>query len=109
MRKERDMQLGSGKPIETKPVTGISTVAVAGYIAWAILTFVPGVKTAIPPDLQGQLPVVIAAVLGALASYYAPHTPRPDLAPVETPAAPAEPQPVASGIGEYGAQQQAKP
>jgi len=74
-------------PIEAKAVAGPSTAAVAGYIAWAVITFVPWVRDNLPEDLQGQLPVVIGAALAAIVAYRAPHTSRPDLAP-------GEPQPV---------------
>ena len=69
----------SSGPIEAKAAYGPGTALVSGYIAWAVITFVPGAKTAIPADLQGQLPVMIGAVLGWVAAYLAPHTHRPDL------------------------------
>jgi hypothetical protein len=71
----------AGAPIESKAVAGPTTAVIIGYICWAILTFVPHAATAIPADLQGQLPVVIGAVFGAIAAYRAPHTHRPDLTP----------------------------
>jgi hypothetical protein len=73
----------SAAPIEIKAAAPVSTTLVAGYIAWAIIYFVPGAKDNIPADLQGQLPVIIATVLAAVAGYYVPHTHRPDLVPPE--------------------------
>jgi hypothetical protein len=78
--------------VETKVAVGSTTTIVAGYIAWALVTYVPGLNDTFPVDLQGQLPVVVAFVLSAVAAYFAPHTHRPltalpDLVP------PAEPQP----------------
>jgi hypothetical protein len=66
--------------VETKVAAGSATTIIAGYIAWILVTYVPGIKDAIPLDLQGQLPVVVAFALASIAAYFAPHTPRPDLA-----------------------------
>jgi hypothetical protein len=71
--------------VETKVAVGSGTTVVAGYIAWALVTYVPGLKDTFPPDLQGQLPVMVAFALASIAAYFAPHTHRPDLLP---PAAP---------------------
>jgi len=76
---------GAGGPVESKAVAGPTTAALVGYISWAIITFVPGVKDNVPADLQGQIPVVVGAVLAAIAAYYAPHTHRPDLTEPLTP------------------------
>lgn len=71
--------------VETKVAVGSSTTIVAGYIAWALVTYVPGLKNTFPVDLQGQLPVIVAFALSAIAAYLAPHTHRPDLALTVTP------------------------
>ncbi len=68
--------------VETKVAVSSGTTIVAGYIAWVLVTFVPGLNSTFPPDLQGQLPVVVAFVLASVAAYFAPHTHRPDLVPV---------------------------
>jgi len=73
----------SSPGIETKAAAGPTTALIAGYISWAVIEFVPGVKNNVPADLQSQLPVVIGAALGWLAAYRAPHTHRPDLPPLE--------------------------
>lgn len=80
-----------GTPIEAKPVAGMSTVAVIGYIVALVFVLWPSLASQIPMNLQLQLPVVIATVLGSLASYYAPHTNRPDLGAV-VPAAQLTPE-----------------
>ena len=71
--------MSSGAGVETKVAVGSTTTIVAGYIAWALVTYVPGLKNTFPPDLQGQLPVMVAFALASIASYFAPHTHRPDL------------------------------
>ena len=63
-------------PIETKAVAGPFVTLLAGYTAWALLYFVPGLDTALPSDIKGQLPVVVAGLLAAIATYLAPHTDR---------------------------------
>ena len=78
----------AGIGVETKVAAGSSTTIAAGYIAWALITFVPYFKNNVPSDVQGQLPVVIAFVLSSIAAWYAPHTHRPDLAPVTPPEPP---------------------
>jgi hypothetical protein len=83
---------GSNAGVETKVAVGSSTTIVAGYIAWALITYVPGLKDTFPPDLQGQLPVIVAFALASIAAYFAPHTHRlavpmpmlPDPPPVTT-------------------------
>jgi len=77
--------------IETKVAASSTTTIAAGYISWLLITFVPGLNDTIPADLQGQLPVVIAFLLSTVAAYFAPHTIRPDLQPVEPPAQQDEP------------------
>lgn len=71
--------------VETKVATGSTVTIVSGYIAWALITYVPGLKNTFPPDLQGQLPVIVAFALSSLGAYLAPHTPRPDLRPAAAP------------------------
>jgi hypothetical protein len=66
----------SNQGVETKVAVGSTTTIVAGYIAWALVTYVPGLNDTFPLDLQGQLPVVVAFVLSAVAAYFAPHTHR---------------------------------
>jgi hypothetical protein len=65
--------------VETKVAAGSATTIISGYIAWILVTYVPGIKDTIPLDLQGQLPVVVAFALASIAAYFAPHTSRPDL------------------------------
>lgn len=76
--------------VETKVAVGSSTTIVAGYIAWALVTYVPFFRDTFPLDLQGQLPVVTAFVLASVAAYFAPHTHR-TLPPVIVP--PPVPEP----------------
>jgi hypothetical protein len=80
-----------GTPIEAKPVAGMSTVAVIGYAVALTLALWPSLAARIPMDLQLQAPVVLATVLGSIASYIAPHTNRPDLVTVVPPAQPVAP------------------
>ncbi len=80
-----------GTPIEAKPVAGMSTVAVIGYAVALTLALWPSLAAKIPQDMLYQLPVVIATVLGATVSYFAPHTNRPDLQPVVPPVQPVAP------------------
>lgn len=80
-----------GTPIEAKPVAGLSTNAVVGYLIALVFAIWPNFAARIPDDLKLQLPVVIGTVLGAAFAYFAPHTNRPDLVTVVPP-----PQPVAS-------------
>lgn len=74
MNGEGEISLNQG--VETKVAVASSTTIVAGYIAWALVTYVPGIKNTFPLDLQGQLPVLVAFLLSSLAAYFAPHTHR---------------------------------
>lgn len=65
--------------VETKVAAGSATTIIAGYIAWALVTYVPGLADTIPADLQGQFPVIVAFALSSLIAYHAPHTSRPDI------------------------------
>lgn len=76
--------------VETKVAVGSATTIIAGYIAWALVTYVPGLKDTFPLDLQGQLPVIVAFALSAIAAYFAPHTHRLPLTLTVTPPPPAE-------------------
>lgn len=70
-------------PVETK-TAGSSGVTVFVVLAlWAVFTFVPGAKEALPADLQGLVPGIGAWLLATFAGYELPHTPRPDLAGVK--------------------------
>lgn len=82
-------EISLNQGVETKVAVGSSTTIVAGYIAWALVTYVPGIKNTIPVDLQGQLPVLVAFALASIAAYFAPHTHR------TLPLPPVQPVPVA--------------
>jgi hypothetical protein len=91
--------------VETKVAAGSAVTIIAGYIAWALVTYVPGLKNTFPLDLQGQLPVIVAFALSSVAAYLAPHTPRPDLTglvpAVSVPPAPIPaPAPPPAGSGQ---------
>jgi hypothetical protein len=66
--------------IEAKAAAGPLATIAGGYLAWALIYFVPGLDHVFPPDIKGQLPFMFAGLLAAAAGYYAPHTTRPDLA-----------------------------
>ena len=82
-----------GPGVEVKVAAGSVTAIVSGYIAWALVTYVPGLKNTFPLDLQGQIPVLVAFALSSAAAWLAPHTHRPDL---ESPPPAAAPQPPAA-------------
>ena len=69
--------------VETKVAAGSVTTIIAGYLAWALIYYVPGIKDNLPSDLQSQLPFLFAWLLATGAAYFAPHTHRPDLAPAQ--------------------------
>jgi hypothetical protein len=50
-----------------------------GGLAWALVTFIPSWRQAIPPDLLTAIPWAAGIVSAVAASYRAPHTHRPDL------------------------------
>lgn len=80
-----------GQPIETKPAAGLSATVVIGYALALVFAIWPNFAARVPDDLKLQLPVVIGAILGAAAAYFAPHTNRPDLPPVVPPDVPVAP------------------
>jgi hypothetical protein len=65
--------------IETKVKAGTLTSAATGIIVWALVSFVPAFKDGVPETLRDAIPFILTAVGGAIASYLAPHTSRPDL------------------------------
>jgi hypothetical protein len=67
--------------VETKVAAGSVTTIIAGYLAWAVIYYVPAVRNHLPADLQNQLPFMFAWLLATGAAYFAPHTHRPDLGP----------------------------
>jgi hypothetical protein len=80
--------------IETKTGVGSFVTILAGYAAWAVVYYIPGVKNNLPSDLQSQLPFVLAWLLATIAAWFAPHTHRPDLyLPQLPPPTPAPVQP----------------
>jgi hypothetical protein len=78
--------------VETKVAAGSVTTIIAGYLAWALIYYVPGIKNNLPADLQNQVPFMFAWLLATIAAYFAPHTHRPELTP-----APVQPDPEPSG------------
>lgn len=84
-------------PIETKPVVGVSTTILIGYVLTLVFQIWPNLRQYVTPEVSQQLPIVIGGVLGAIAAYWAPHTHRPDLPPVIPPAITGG----GSGGGEY--------
>ena len=72
-------------PLEVKAAAGPSTTLVAGYLSALAIETIPWLRDNLTPDQQANLPIILAFALSALAAYLAPHTHRPDLAPV-TPA-----------------------
>jgi len=81
----------SGGQIEAKAVAGPSVTLVAGYLSGLAIQTIPWLRDNLTADQKQNLPVIIAFALSALAAYLAPHTHRPDLTPVQPPAAPPEP------------------
>lgn len=63
-------------PIETKPVATLSTFTIAGYLVAFSYVLWPHWADSLPLAYQQQLPIVIGAVLAAIAGYFAPHTNR---------------------------------
>jgi len=72
-------------PIETKAGAATLATFAATQIVWAIFTFWPAANDAVSTDNQLQLTAILATILTAAAGYYAKHTHRPDLAPVQPP------------------------
>lgn len=69
-------------PIEQKAVAAPSTALIAGYLSALLVTTVPWLDAHLTADQKQSLPVIVAFLLSALAAYLAPHTHRPDLAPL---------------------------
>lgn len=76
-------------PVESKAIAGPFVTLVAGYAAAVLIEAVPWLNEHLTADQQQNLPIIIAFALSAVASYFAPHTHRPDLAPVSPPPPPA--------------------
>lgn len=72
-------------PIEQKAVAAPAVTLAAGYLSGLLIEVVPWLKDNLTADQQQNLPVIIAFILSAAAAYLAPHTHRPDLAPVQPP------------------------
>ena len=81
--------------IETKVQAGTAAAFVSGIIIWALQTWVFK-GSAVPPGAISLVYAVVPALLTLAAGYKAPHTHRPDLAPVVAaePAVPPIPPPV---------------
>ena len=84
----------SGSGIETKVAAGSITTLAAGYLSGLLIEIIPWLKDNLTADQKQNLPIILAWVLASLAAYIAPHTHRPDLAPVEAP--PVEPPPASA-------------
>jgi hypothetical protein len=84
--------------VETKVATGSASFIFASYLAWALVNYVDDWAHVIPQTLQGQLPFMIAWLLATYGMWQAPHTHRPDLAPV-TPPPPSSGTNEAAGAG----------
>lgn len=80
--------MSSGAGVETKAVAAPFATLVAGYLSSVLITTVPWLNTNLTGDQKQNLPIIIAFALSAIAAYFAPHTHRPDLAPVAPPPAP---------------------
>jgi len=68
-------------PIEQKAVAGPTAGLVIGYISTVLIAAVPWLNQHLTADQQQQLPVILGFLFAAVASYFAPHTHRPDLLP----------------------------
>jgi len=77
-------------PIEQKAVAAPGATLVFGYLSGLLIEVIPWLKDNLTPDQQMNLPIILAFLASGLAAYLAPHTSRPDLAPV--PAEPAQRQ-----------------
>jgi hypothetical protein len=80
-------------PIEAKAYTGTVATFAAGYLATLLIEIIPWLKDNLTPDQVQNLPIFLATVITAIASYYAPHTSRPDLIPVSPAGRHASPAP----------------
>jgi len=66
-------------PIEQKAYAGPVATLIGGYAAAILIEAVPWLHDNLTADQQFNLPIIIAFALSAVASYFAPHTHRPDL------------------------------
>ena len=82
------------KPIETKTQAGAISAAASGVILWLLQTYV--FKGNMPQGIESLVYLIVPGVLAGAAAYLAPHTPRPDLAPVPVTAPPLPPAPPAA-------------
>ena len=71
----------SNRTTETKTKAASATAAATGLILWVLQTYV--FKGDVPPVLESWIYVLVPGVLSWAAGYFAPHTHRPDLAPVQ--------------------------
>jgi hypothetical protein len=67
--------------VETKVQAASLAAAVSGAVLWALQVYAFK-GNAVPAGLVSLIDLAVPAVLAAAAGYLAPHTPRPDLAPV---------------------------
>jgi len=65
-------------PVEKKTAASASASVVSGVITWILVTYVPAFHSGLPGPLATFLPYIVTTVCGALAAYFAPHTPRED-------------------------------
>ena len=75
--------------IETKVAAGSTTFLAAGYIVSFVIQLVPWLHQHLTGAEQQQAVFIVAWLLGSLAAYFAPHTPRP----VQIPAQPGQVNP----------------
>ena len=71
--------------IETKSAAGVSATLVITQAVALVFALWPAAASAVSPDQQLQIASFAATVFTAAAVWFAPHTHRPDLAPVEPP------------------------
>jgi hypothetical protein len=67
----------NNSPVETKVAAGSFATVLTGLITWIVTAYLPSLKTVLPPTLAGALPMAAGWLIGTLAAYRAPHTPRP--------------------------------
>ena len=70
-------------PVEAKVTAGSLSAAAAGVVLWALQTYV--FKNGMPAGAESLVYLLVPAVIAFAGSYVAPHTHRPDLAPVPAP------------------------
>jgi hypothetical protein len=65
-------------------VAATGATLIINQLAWVIFTFWPAAQQAVPSASdQLQLAAIAATIFTAAAGYYARHTPRPDITPVQ--------------------------